>query len=444
MKSIITRFSVLFIAILWCSTALAQDDENLDSAYVQPFSKVSAFRTWSAGINGGFLMPFSDDFYTPSYQYGYGGFIKKQILSTLGVQADFMMGNVTAEGATNGLYEKYNTKIDWAASLSLNFILANINWRNRSGLILPYISAGIGYMAYKPSLTDLSLPPVTAPVSAAGFKSYFVPVAAGFKVKVARGVNLDLSCVVNFVSADNFDGIVIGAVNDRFIYPRFGIEFALGSRDKQQLATHNPVASMRTEYLMQGERFQKELNDQKTLNQQLNSNLTVSNSTLTKVTTDTDGDGVADLYDKCANTPKGTKIDGSGCPLVMPAPQEKVVYVTEADKKVVKEAIDNLEFEFTKATINSSSFASLNALAELMIAKKFSLKLAGYTDNVGPTDVNLKLSQDRAQSVKSFWVSKGVSSSRIEATGYGRENPIASNSTPEGRQQNRRVEFELY
>ena len=79
-----------------------------------------------------------------------------------------------------------------------------------------------------------------------------------------------------------------------------------------------------------------------------------------------------------------------------------------------------------------------------MISKGFSLKLAGYTDNVGPTNVNLKLSQDRAQAVKSYLVSKGVSPSRIEATGYGRENPIASNSTPEGRKQNRRVEFELY
>ena len=438
MPSLFKKILLVIPAILLSMGVFAQE---LDSAYVEPFSNISEFRTWSVGINGGFIMPFADDFSTPNYQYGYGGFIKKQILSTLGIQADFMAGKVNAENSLNNQYSQYTTKINWSASLSVNLILANINWRNRTGLILPYLSAGVGMMAYEPSLTDLAIPPVTTRYSTAPIRSYFVPLAAGLKVKVAKGVNLDLSCVVNLVSADNFDGLVLGNVRDRFYYPRFGIEIALGSRDKQQLATHNPVASMRTEYLLQGQSLQKELMTQKIINEKLKTDLT---NNINKVTTDSDNDGVADLYDKCVGTIAGTKVDGSGCPLVLPKAEEKIVYVTDADKKVVKEAVDNLEFDFNSIRLRTSSFPSLNTLAQLLVEKGFSLKLEGHTDNVGPTDVNLKFSKDRAEAIKTYLLSRGVKSSKIEAVGLGREQPVATNSTPEGRQQNRRVEFTLY
>jgi len=438
MPSLFKKILLVIPAVLLSLGVFAQE---LDSAYVEPFSKISEFRTWSVGINGGFIMPFGDDFTTPNYQYGYGGFIKKQILSTFAIQADFMAGKVNAENSLNNQYSQYTTKINWSASLSVNLILANINWRKRSGLILPYLSAGVGMMAYAPSLTDLSIPPVTTPYLPAPVQSYFIPLAAGLKVKVAKGVNLDLSCVVSLVSADNFDGLVLGNVRDRFYYPRFGIEIALGSRDKQQLATHNPVASMRTEYLLQGQSLQKELMTQKIINEKLKSDLT---NNINKVTTDSDNDGVADFYDKCVGTLAGTKVDGSGCPLVLPKAEEKIVYVTEADQKVVKEAVDNLEFDFNSIRLRPSSYPSLNILARLLISKGFKLKLEGHTDNVGPTDVNLKFSQDRAEAIKTYLISRGVNSSKIEAIGYGREKPIASNNTDEGRQQNRRVEFTLY
>ncbi|NGM89203.1 OmpA family protein, partial [Parapusillimonas sp. SGNA-6] len=73
-----------------------------------------------------------------------------------------------------------------------------------------------------------------------------------------------------------------------------------------------------------------------------------------------------------------------------------------------------------------------------------SLKLAGHTDNTGSRELNLRLSKERAEAVKNYLVSKGANPSRIEATGYGPDQPIASNATAAGRQQNRRVEFTLY
>ena len=69
------------------------------------------------------------------------------------------------------------------------------------------------------------------------------------------------------------------------------------------------------------------------------------------------------------------------------------------------------------------------------------VEIAGYTDNVGSSYYNKKLSQKRADSVKEWLVIRGIDPKRIVTKGYGLENPIASNSTEEGRSKNRRIEF---
>jgi OOP family OmpA-OmpF porin len=97
-----------------------------------------------------------------------------------------------------------------------------------------------------------------------------------------------------------------------------------------------------------------------------------------------------------------------------------------------------------KATIRSKSYPTLNRVAELLKTKNFSLKLAGHTDSQGSDAYNMGLSKDRAESIKAYLVSQGVNASRVEATGYGETQPIASNKTLAGRQKNRRVEFTLF
>ena len=69
------------------------------------------------------------------------------------------------------------------------------------------------------------------------------------------------------------------------------------------------------------------------------------------------------------------------------------------------------------------------------------IEIAGYTDATGSAAVNLKLSQGRAAAVRSYLARKGVSPTRTIARGYGPRNPIATNATPAGRAQNRRVEL---
>ena len=173
---------------------------------------------------------------------------------------------------------------------------------------------------------------------------------------------------------------------------------------------------------------------------------------LASALSDDDNDGVANKFDKCPGTPADTTVDGSGCPIKIPAPivvapvtqvTQRIV-VTDEDRRVVDEAIKNLEFATGKSELKESSYATLNKVAEILVQKNFSLKLAGHTDNVGSASSNVKLSKNRAESVKAYLVAQGANASRIEATGYGAAQPIESNKTAEGRQKNRRVEFTLF
>src|SRR5690606_18765738 len=253
----------------------------------------------------------------------------------------------------------------------------------------------------------------------------------------------DLGYRLNLVQSANFDGSSSGGSKDIFSYAHLGVEFTLGDRTKPSLANSNPVSAMQKEYTEQYDELvaQKAAFDaQKAENEKLKSQVERLYADLA----DDDGDGVANRYDKCPDTPEKTKVDGSGCPLPEVKPVVQQVVVTEEDRRVVDEAIQNLEFDTGKSTIRSSSYPSLNKVAALLIEKNFSLKLAGHTDNTGSMQTNMRLSKERAEAVKAYLVSKGANPSRIEATGYGPTQPIATNATAEGRQQNRRVEFTLY
>jgi OmpA-OmpF porin, OOP family len=450
MKPNFKRTALLLTGLLAGGKLFAQtpDTTKLQSDYVQPFSH-DAFRTWSIGVNGGLLTPYTifgmkeQDFKSPHEEFGYGGYIKDQLLPSFGIQADFLGGKVggavTSADQGSNTYSSFSTKINYAVDLVGNFTFANINWRHQQGYIQPYVTLGGGYMSYSPVYNG----PNGVVNNEGTSREFYTPVGVGLKLNVARGVNVDLGYQVNFVNNDNFDGLVSGPTSDRFSYAHAGLEFSLGNRRKPQLATHNPVASMRDEYLMDERRLQMQVDQQRAANQQLQSQINATNATLATLTTDSDGDGVPDAYDKCPNTPPGTKVDGAGCPLPVVKPDVKV-YVTKEDQQVVNEAVKNLEFDFGKATIREHSDESLNKLAQLMVAKKFHLKLAGYTDNIGSASYNLKLSRDRAEAVKTYLSTQGVDPSMIQAEGYGKANPIASNKTDAGRQLNRRVEFTLF
>ncbi|MEP6886420.1 MAG: OmpA family protein [Gammaproteobacteria bacterium] len=110
-------------------------------------------------------------------------------------------------------------------------------------------------------------------------------------------------------------------------------------------------------------------------------------------------------------------------------------------QKVVVRAVD---FEYNSTNLTLPARQTLdNVAAALMKQPELQVEIQGYTDSVGSVAYNLNLSQKRAESVKAYVISKGVSSSTLTAKGYGKAGPIASNSTEEGRAQNRRVEFDV-
>ena len=146
---------------------------------------------------------------------------------------------------------------------------------------------------------------------------------------------------------------------------------------------------------------------------------------------DTDRDGVPDNEDRCPNQP-GPKENG-GCPY-------KLIEIT--DKMIVLK--EKVFFAFGKAIIKPESYPLLNEVAQaLKDHPTFVIRIEGHTDNVGSAKANKRLSQQRADSVRKYLISKGIEPSRLTAVGYGPDRPIDDNSTEAGRAINRRVEFHI-
>lgn len=103
--------------------------------------------------------------------------------------------------------------------------------------------------------------------------------------------------------------------------------------------------------------------------------------------------------------------------------------------------LEGVEFDTGKATIRPESYPRLDRVVEYMMHKKSArIEIAGHTDNVGNRRRNKALSRKRAQACRKYLISKGIAGRRIRAVGHGDERPIASNSTEDGRQKNRRIE----
>lgn len=414
------------------------------------FSKKD-FRTWSFGIHGGVLSPYTifngstKDFNKQNVSLGYGAYIAKQISPAFGFQANFLAGDVDgAEASSLAGTPQYNdskfkARLKWSGALTANFTLASFNVNRINSFFAPYIKAGAGYMQSNATVTNLG--PNTDYNN-----NWFIPVGAGFKIGVSKGVNIDLGYDVNFVKSAKFDGINTGH-NDNFSYGHFGLEFALGNKSNPQLSRYSAIAALRQANARESAELRSSLLKAEQDAQNIRDEYARNQAQLAKDLGDDDHDGVANKFDKCPGTTgDSTTVDGAGCPLVI-KPQvikETKVIVTEEDRRVVDEAIKNLEFDLGKSTIKSTSDSSLNRVANLLVQKNFSLKLAGHTDNTGSMATNLRLSKDRAEAVKAYLVAQGANPSRIEATGYGPNQPIASNKTEEGRQKNRRVEFTIY
>ncbi|MGK4008074.1 OmpA family protein [Sorangium sp. So ce1036] len=150
---------------------------------------------------------------------------------------------------------------------------------------------------------------------------------------------------------------------------------------------------------------------------------------------DTDGDGLRDDQDACPNEKGKPNADPkqNGCPVA--------VRVTETEIVILQQ----VQFAFGKATIKKESDELLDEVAGVLNdhPEILQVEVQGHTDNRGTRQFNTRLSQARAESVVKALVARGIAPERMVAKGYGPDVPLADNKTEAGRQQNRRVQFNI-
>ncbi|MEX1197319.1 MAG: OmpA family protein [Pseudohongiellaceae bacterium] len=141
---------------------------------------------------------------------------------------------------------------------------------------------------------------------------------------------------------------------------------------------------------------------------------------------DSDGDGVPDDRDRCPDTPSAHAVDEDGCSIM-------VEEVAEIELQV--------QFDFDSDEVKSQYYDDIGRVADFLDEYEDTVaELSGHTDSIGPEEYNQNLSERRANAVRDALIEEfDVQSGRVTAVGYGESEPVASNDTREGREQNRRV-----
>ncbi len=164
---------------------------------------------------------------------------------------------------------------------------------------------------------------------------------------------------------------------------------------------------------------------------------------------DTDGDGLTDGEEVITylTNPLAMDTDKGGVPDGVEVskgkdpndPKDDITFIPDVGQKIILRGVN---FEFNSAKLLPQSKDTLDVVVAGLIANpEIHIEISGHTDNIGTVAANKKLSLARAESVKSYLVSKGINPDRIKTVGYGFERPIADNKTSEGRAKNRRIEF---
>ncbi|MGH1437284.1 MAG: OmpA family protein [Lewinella sp.] len=185
----------------------------------------------------------------------------------------------------------------------------------------------------------------------------------------------------------------------------------------------------------------------------------IAGSAATMGCPDRDGDGIADKDDDCPNQP-GTAAN-NGCPdsdndgivdrldscpnLAGPASNKGCPEIAQTDREVLAEAVQSIAFETGSATLRSESYAILDKVVDILQRYAgYKVRIGGHTDSIGSAGDNLNLSKRRAKACYDYLLNKGINATRMSHEGYGETQPIGDNRYAPGREQNRRVEFDLY
>ncbi len=421
---------------------------------------LSEANKWSVGLNLGGHDAVSPTTTSVKFFTHVNGDVRYMFNNRFGLMGDLGYENFawTSDTATNNTQL---TRLSLQGVVNVGDLLRFDSFYDRIGLLV-HGGAGISNMWQKDAFSfgegDL-------------MGNFIAGITPQFKVTDRVSVNLDWSGVFNSNQDRNFDFKStnkpdVNGINAFYMTASAGVKIALGKGEKHVDWIPTVYGEGNNDDLL------KRIND---LEEKVKDSdkdgvpdwkdaepnsaagvLVNSNGVEVKVPADADNDGIIDEYDACPNV-KGT-FSGNGCPDSdkdgvidsedrcpnVPGSAENAgcPKVDEKTQEALDEALHGIKFETGKATIKSSSFSTLGkVVSALDNHKNYDLEIHGHTDNVGNPASNLKLSEERANSVKEYLVSKGIDASRLTAFGHGDTQPVESNDTPEGRADNRRVEF---
>lgn len=403
------------------------------------FGGRAQYRTWSIGVKGGASIASTlvgpggtplhngvNDPWDHKVREWYGINVRKQFSSWFGLQADVERGRVIGYNktlVTGAPFQSAVANMEYAASLNGVFQLATIDFLRRENFVNFYAHGGFGYTEFVTERFTSNDGSGSAIDGENKDCETFVPLGVGVKFKLSDRVALNLDHTMYLLNSRELYGPTPAVGKNRFSTVTAGLEFSLGSRSKPDLTWHNPVAMMYDD--LKDESLRNEL-------EALKQRVSTLEGTVDLLNRDSDGDGVSDRFDKCPDTPAGTPVDGSGCPIKFPEPVAKTADQAE---------FPNIQFEFDSSVLKTESYSILDRLSSDLRASGASVTLEGHASAEGSEAYNLTLSKDRANSVKTYLVNSGVAANKIITNGYGEDRPIASNDTEEGRVQNRRVEI---
>lgn len=281
---------------------------------------------------------------------------------------------------------------------------------SKSNGVTPFVKAGLGYETMSNHQFD-------------NHNSLFADAGAGVKVALAEQIALKLEAI-DMVKFNDFNW-------DNNFLMMAGLSFALGEKVKPAPA---PVAEAPKAQPAPAPK--------------------PAPKPVIAAPVDSDKDGVFDPQDKCPNSPAGFKVDANGCNIdsdkdgvLDPAdkcPDTPAGFKVDADGCPLSATL-HLNFAFdSNKIVDADSTAKVTNFANFMKdSPAYKATITGHTDSIGKEDYNQKLSEKRAETVKSMLVEQGVAADRLSAFGKGETSPVASNKTKEGRAENRRIEVEL-
>ncbi|MFI5139589.1 MAG: OmpA family protein, partial [Sphingobacteriales bacterium] len=454
-KTVVLSFvSLMAVGMASAQTTTTDSSKTSGTATAKLFGGAAQYNTWSVGVNLGVTAPSNftggvNPFTNSTPNFGYGVSVKDQLGASFGLQFDFHGGKLqgtnknstnrldvplTTDQATGKKFQGFST-VFFSESLGGVVNFGNISFLHRQNAINFYGSAGVGLMEYEPTPIDALGNPTPWGKYA---NELFIPVGVGVKFKLSDQLDLNLGYTENFMDGYNLSGVHAGYPTDnKYSYGYAGLEYTFGSKSKPSLEWANPVAMMYDELYDAALRQEVEA---------LKGRVANVETAVNDLKKDSDGDGVADQFDKCPNTPAGTVVDGSGCPIVFPK-VDTSLFVKKTDMAGMgapKTAYSNIQFEFDSSVLKTSSYPVLDATSADLRATGSSAELDGYASSEGTAAHNLRLSKDRANSVKTYLVNSGVPAKKLKVKGFGETHPIADNSTDAGRILNRRVEFKKH